>query len=135
LNIEICEKKKEFYDFYEINDVESYLKNRKKAEIVKDLARYELIMRGFEQKGNILVKDKLNFNLELNKFVNKNGEEEKAVIEMNEGFLCKYTLRKLINFKAWEDDEHDIGIRLAKTFLETGLKVPEELFVGYYHKF
>ena len=124
---------KEFLDFMQIKDMQQYLKKSKSA-IISDLISFELILRGFERKNQILKKEDVSFNLERYKFVDKLDKESKIVIEMNEGFLCGYTISRLRSFKARGDDEREIGVKLAKSFLETGLKVPNEIFVGFYDK-
>ena len=136
----IFDKVKEmgFFEFINVKDNSNYLENSK-VRIVEDLARYELLLRGFEKNSQIISRDNVRFDSKSRKFVSPTSfpdcsEEDRIVIEMNEGFLCKYTLNKLINFKAHGDDEREIGIELAKTFLEAGLNVPKEIFVGYFGK-
>ena len=129
------EKEIDFYEFIEIDisKVEEYLKNNK-SRIVNDLVRRELLERGFFEKEGKIEKEEVRYDTELHKFVDLNEGEDKVVIEMNEGFLCKHTIRGLINFKNDADDEREKGIELAKAFLEAGLKVPNEIFVGYFEK-
>ena len=105
-----------------------------KEKIVLDLVKYELMIRGFKLNGHFMEKDGLMFDCKLRKFVDSKGKEVRVVIEMNEGFLCKYTISSLLNFKPSGDDEHFIGVNLAKAFLEAGLNVPKEVFVGYFEK-
>jgi hypothetical protein len=112
---------------------EEYMKN-KKEKVISDLTRYELHLRGFVDNNGIMIKDNLNFNLAKRRFINQEGEEENIVLEINEGFLCKFTLDKLVNFRVKGDDEREIGISLAKAFLEAGLKVSQEVFIGYFEK-
>ena len=107
-------------------------KYKTKSEIIEDLSKYELMIRGFSEKNGIMEKDDLRYDLKLRKFVDSKGEDVKVVIEMNEGFFCKNTIRKLLNFKAKGDDEREVGINVAKAFLETGLKVPNEIFVEFF---
>jgi hypothetical protein len=118
---------------FEAGDMGEYVK-RRKSQIIRDLVRHELLLRGFEEEKGRMIKEGMIFELGPRKFVKENGEEEKLVIEMNEGFLCKYTLTNLLNFKAKDDDEREVGIKLAKAFLEAGLNVPKEIFVAYFEK-
>jgi hypothetical protein len=122
-----------FIEFNKITDVNQYL-NRNKSELIEDLVRHELFLLGFEAEGNLMKKDELIFDIKSYKFVNDSGEEEKLVIEANEGFICSNTLKKLLMFKPEDDDEHITGIKLAKLFLEAGLSVSKEVFVGYFNK-
>ena len=125
----------DFFVYYDIKELENYLKKTKR-EIISDLIEFELIRYGFEKKERIVVKDMLAFDLKKGMFIDEEGNEERIVLEVNEGYLCRNTVNSLINFKRKrdEDDERDIGIRLAKCFLETGLKAPKEVFIAYFHK-
>jgi hypothetical protein len=129
------EKEREFgfFEFINIKDNPNYLESNKE-KIVEDLVRYELFVRGFIEIEQIMEKNRLRFDLRKNRFIDAEGNEENIVIEMNEGFLCSYTLSRLINFKSDNDDEREKGIALAKTFLEAGLAIPKEIFIGYYEK-
>jgi hypothetical protein len=123
----------DFFMYFDIKEVKKYLKN-KKSKIVEDLIRFELYLRGFEENNGYLEKKDLRYDIKKHRFVDGNGEEEKIVLEMNEGFLSSYTVNKVIGFKRKHDDEHYVGIDLAKSFLEAGLNVPKEIFVGYFEK-
>ena len=46
--------------------------------------------------------------------------------------MCTLTLRNLLDFKP-ENEETD-GYRLARAFVEAGIKVPQEIFVGLFDK-
>jgi hypothetical protein len=129
------EKDISFFNFLKLSDINSYLE-KSKAEIIDDLIRYELFLHGFEEKEGIMLKNELSlgFDIKRKRFVNANGKPENTVIEINEGFLCEHTILKLLDFKKIDDDDHYTGIGLAKAFLEAGLKVPEEIFVGYFNK-
>jgi len=52
---------------------------------------------------------------------------------MNEGFLCSYTLARLFNFKFGIEMENE-GMEFAKAFVEAGIEVPKEVFVGIFGK-
>lgn len=52
---------------------------------------------------------------------------------INNGYMCNLTLKNLFGFKA-EDDEETDGYRLARAFVEAGIKVPQEIFVGIFGK-
>ncbi len=132
-------KEKNFFEFIDVKNNANYLENSKK-EIINDLVRFELWKRGFENKGSecagMIGNEEFNFDLSTTKFIGNDGNEKRIVVEMNEGFLCKYTLRSILNFKIRKDayDEREIGVELAKAFLEAGLNVPKEIFVAYFEK-
>ena len=105
------------------------LSYKTKTDIVRHLVTHELLQHGFSEKSSIITKDSINFVIKDLKFENDN-----IVLEMNEGFLCNHTIRRLLNFRSNKEDERERGIDLAKSFLEAGLKVPEEVFVKFYEK-
>ncbi len=123
----------DFFQILEIKDINEYLANMTKEKIVTDLARYELKARGFLENGKTLAKEDIIFDVSNLRFADGSGKENPIVIQMNEGFLCQHNLISLINFKK-TDDEYQTGIELAKAFLEAGLSVPKEIFVGYFEK-
>ncbi len=57
---------------------------------------------------------------------------KKIVIAMNEGFFCNETVKKL--YGSFYGTEKEVGLKLAKAFVEAGLKVPEEVFIGVFEK-
>ncbi len=124
----------EFLSFVENTDLQDYLGSDKKT-IVKDLVRFELFRLGFEEQSGKMIKDSFVFDMKRGKFVNSQDEMTRIVIELNEGFFCRYTLHRLLTFKSMaQEDERERGIRLARYFLEAGLVVPREVFVGYFEK-
>jgi len=59
-------------------------------------------------------------------------QKRAAVLAMNEGHLCDYTLKQLLLVRR-SDDERE-GYSLAKALVEAGIAVPKELFVMLYEK-
>jgi len=111
----------DFIEHYSIDDLKEYV-NKDYSKIIIDLVLWEF------HTHNI---NKDDFEIDFNKkIVNRN--KRKAVIMMNEGFLCSHTLRNLMNFKIKEDEK--IGYVFAKTIVEAGVDVPEELFVKIFEK-
>ena len=106
---------------FEVDDIEKYCKKRF-DEIVKDLVNFEVRNLG------------LNCKVDFRKFkVFVDGKE--AVIKLNEGYLCGMNLRNLFCFRPREhEDEMQLGGRLAKAFVDCGLRVPSEVFVKLYEK-
>lgn len=126
-------KNNDFFKFYSIADVKDYVKNNSKKKIINELIRFELINHGFKEQDELLVNENIYFNKKDNElFVNKDNPNKKIVLAMNEGFLCNETIQKL--FSRFEGDEREVGFKLANAFVEAGLKIPEEVFVGIYEK-
>ena len=101
-------------------------------EIVMKLAEFELLKNGFEKHGtgNKYLREGFFVDLDDMKF---EKDEKSVVFEMNEGFLCEFTLAKLLKFKA-RGHEEEVGYALANAILEAGLAVPQELFVKIFEK-
>lgn len=115
----------------EVSEAGLDLKNRE--EIVNELVISELKARGFKEKRDNLRHKNMIFsskNFTLTK-KNKSKTKKEAIIALNEGYLCSFTLQRLINFKKSKDFNKD-AYTLAKYFLEAGLNIPKELFVKFY---
>ena len=110
----------EFSQFKNIEDVQEYVKNNDKKKIINDMVEWELFKFGI--KENFLVNDAK---------VQKGNKNVDFFI--NDGFMCNYTLKNIIEFKS-EGDEQSDGYRLARAFVEAGIKVPQEVFVGVFSK-
>ena len=129
-------KNEEFSKFHSIEDINEYVKNKDKSEIINDLIKLELYNHGFEKKKGLWVNNKISFDIGKREYyIEENNEKvnRKIVLALNEGFLCKENIEKLMNFKISNSDE-ETGYKLAKAFVEAGLKVPKEVFVGIFEK-
>ena len=129
------EPKKEidFFSHFSIDSAEEYIKDNDKEAIIKDLLRFELIKHGFEEAGKLLSNGSILVDLDSIGFYNAEGNDsKKIVLELNEGFMCKETIESLVNLKIKENE--DSGFKLASAFVEAGLKVPKEVFVGFFGK-
>ena len=105
-----------FFRHKNIIDPKQYLIDNNSEEIIKDLIRWEL------HRHNIDINEfSINFS---NKRVMKGKKE--VSLRINEGFLNSYTLRRLFNLRK-EDSFY-----LAKCFVEAGIEVPKEIFVGLF---
>ncbi len=130
-------------------NMHEYVKDHSKAEVINELIMYELERRGFKI-GEVKYKQK---NL-IGKFeevidsgltngiywyksrkLMKIKSQKEVVLEMNEGFLCRWAIDKLLRAKITGYDEREMGIKLAKVLLEAGLKVDREVFVELFGKF
>ena len=111
-----------FLEHFKIENVQGYIKNNDKNKIISDLVEWEIYRRGI---------DKSEFYIDLGsiKIQKKNKE---VVLLVNDGFMCSMTLGNLLDFKP--EDEQTDGYRLARFFVEAGIKVPHEVFVGLFSK-
>ena len=115
--------KTDFSKFINNNEIEKYVQDNEANKIIKDLIEWEFF----------------NFNVNRDEFSidfgNKTLQKHKknAVLVMNEGFMCSLTLSNLLEFKPEADGDSD-GYSFARTFVEAGIKVPQEVFIGLFAK-
>jgi hypothetical protein len=123
----------DFFRHYNISEPGKYISGKGFKAVVCELAEFELIRHGFRRQENAIVNGRVVFEPETLRAIHgKTGKS--AVIALNEGFLCKETLHSLINFR-FDSDEKELGYRFARAFVDAGLIVPKELFVGVFEKY
>ncbi len=106
----------DFYSFKGVSDIENYLKTTARERVIKDLVEWEL------SRHNI---DKVEFMVDFsNKKIIKRNKE--ISLKINEGFLNSFTLSRLFNMRS------NNGYYLAKCFVEAGIEIPQEVFVGLF---
>ena len=112
-----------FLEYLKIGNVQNYIENNNKNKIIGDLIEWELF------KFSIST---LEFSIDLNNIkIQKN--KKNIVFLINDGIMCDFTLKNLLGFKP-EGDEQNDGYKLARAFVEAGIKVPQEIFVGLCQK-
>jgi len=119
----------DFIEHYKIQDVEEYLNIKDKKEIISDVVKLELFNYGFVEKGKKWIKDELVVDLSQKKVSTIKGK--KVALAFNDGFLTTHALRKIHNFRAFDQEE---GYDFAKMFIEAGINIPSEVFVGVFSK-
>tara|TARA_Y100000310_G_C20504528_1_gene725748 strand:- start:513 stop:1007 length:495 start_codon:yes stop_codon:yes gene_type:complete len=110
----------DFYSFKKIDNLEEYLKKNSRYKIFKDLVEWEL----FRHNVN---KEEFTIDYSKRKVINKNTNKEVS-LRMNEGFLNGFTLNRVLNLNSGK------SYYLAKCFVEAGIQIPEEVFVGVFGK-
>ena len=113
----------EFLHFVKAQNAEEYVSQREIKKIINDLIEWEFFKFGISNQ---------QFNINLNEKKIQKGKKHVALM-INEGFMCSLTLKNLLEFKT-EDNEANDGYRFARAFVEAGIKVPEEIFVGMFSK-
>src|SRR3989338_1950293 len=105
-----------FYALKEVSDINGYLKKTARERVIKDLVEWEL------SRHNI---DKVEFMVDFSdkRIVKKNRD---ISLKINEGFLNSFTLSRLFNMRSND------GYYLAKCFVEAGIEIPKEVFVGLF---
>jgi len=127
----ILKQKKDldFFDYFQIKNLDSYFQKPRK-QILQNLIKFELTKHNFKEKKDLLVNKDLSFNPK--NFQTLNNKKE-TTFSLNEGFLCHFTIKRILNFKKTNDFQKDAHA-LAKYFIEGGINLPQEVFIQYYQK-
>lgn len=124
-----AQREVDFFEYFKVDDSKDYFKKNKK-EILLDLVRLELIKHGFKEKGVLLSNQKVSFDEKSLKLLK--GKKE-VLLVINEGLLGSFTLQRILKFKKSGDFQKDAN-QLAKYFVEGGINVSQEVFIGFYKK-
>ena len=103
------------------------IQNMNYNEAITTLIKQELTNHGFD---NTLTQDKTKIDLENRKIINTN---KNILLGINEGYLCTYTLNKLMTLNPTGYEEQ-AGLQLATVLVEAGLKLNKETFVQLFEK-
>ena len=106
----------DFYNFKKIGNLEQYIEENNKNQIVRDLIDWELFRHNIDRSWFIIDLDK-------GAVVRSNKE---VSLKINEGFLNRFTLARLFHIRSTD------GYYLAKCFVEAGIEIPKEVFVGFF---
>ena len=97
------------------------------ADAILELAKNTLLSCGFNNKYR---KGTWHFNPTTLETFNKN---KPAVFKIKDGFFCKPTLERLLQFDG-KGKEEEVGLRLAKEVVAAGLLVDNTTFVQLFKK-
>lgn len=104
----------------------NYFKQTPFKQIIQDLVIHELKNHGINQNSRYFDHNpKFRLNPYLTPTIN---------LELNEGFLCNYTLNKAYNFKFKSNSLKDRAKELANILLQTGLNIDDDLFIKLYQR-
>ena len=114
-------------------EVEDSFNGHSKEEILLNLVIPELKVRLFKEKKDQWINKNLFFDTKqfTLKKTTKTKTSKDAILKLNEGYLCSFTLERILKFEKSQDVKKDAQI-LAKYFLEAGLQINQELFVSFY---
>lgn len=121
----------DFFEFHNIKDVKNYTENKNHIELLNDVLKWELHSHGFKKKEGVWSNGDCFMNIKEKRVYNEKGND--VALAFNEGLFCTHNIRNIYNFKATFSDE-ETGYKLAKAFVEAGIKVPKEVFVGVFEK-
>lgn len=101
------------------------LSTKSSRQLIEELIGWELANHGFRKRNRRWMKDNL--------FVDLGKIQVSGVLHLNTDYLCDYTLRRLLKFKSARD-EAEVGVSLAKAFVQAGIPVPGDVFVEVFQK-
>lgn len=108
-------------------DVDIEAKN--KNEMLHLLTINQLVSCCFKEKEQLYELDDLLFSPK--DFTIKTKNQKEAVLKINDGHLCSFTLQRILKFKKSADLNKDAFL-LAKYFLEAGLPISKTNFIRFY---
>ncbi|HLD72968.1 MAG TPA: hypothetical protein VJA23_05255 [Candidatus Nanoarchaeia archaeon] len=116
-----------------IQESDTIILGTKKKDLLQNLVLAQLKSLGFQEKDKGWFLEDLSFDPEDFTLIKKTKTNKKqaAVLSLNQGHLCTFTLQRIINFQKSKNFHQDAQ-NLAKSFLEAGLPISKELFVKYY---
>jgi len=121
------------YEFEKQEVDNNAISSKSKINFLSSLVLPELVAIGFKEKTKEYKLQNLIFDhkkLTLSKQT-KSKTVKDAIISLNDGYLCSFTLQRILKFKKKGDLREDAEV-LAKYFLEAGIKISQENFIGYY---
>jgi hypothetical protein len=121
------------YELEKSKEIESSNNGKNKQEILLNLVIPELKVRGFRNKKDKYTNKNLIFDVKYFtlKKKTKSKTEKDAIIKLNDGYLCSFTLNRILSFEKSKEVKKDAQV-LAKYFLESGLQINQERFVSFY---
>jgi hypothetical protein len=91
-----------------------------------------LTSNGFKKnKDALFQKDNILIDI-TNKTVNDAKTGKNICIKVNEGYISKYSLKKIFPYSPPEATEREVGLDFAKKLVSAGLKPSEEAFLTLY---
>lgn len=98
-------------------------------QLVNAHIQRELEAHGFKKEGSLCMRKEWVINVE-KESVKEGGRE--AGIALNNGVLCKQTIKNLHKISGKRKKSHELGKILGKAVLEAGLQVTKEEFLRLY---
>ena len=84
----------------------------------------------FTHKKDILTFNDITIDLK-NSSVSKSNKP--VCLEINNGYLCSHTLKKLLDFKPPKSTSKDIAKELASSLVNTGINIDEGSFISIFN--
>ncbi|MCB9361834.1 hypothetical protein H6504_00220 [Candidatus Woesearchaeota archaeon] len=113
-----------FEEFKSIPDVNLYASQTSLPTIIGDLVDWELSRHTLD----------CTYDRTHRRLLRKNKD---VVIKLHHGYLCSYTIRRIVNYLKKDNDEEDereVGKDIAERCLEAGIQIPKEIFIGLFDR-
>ena len=101
--------------------------------IIKALIIQELKQLGFVKKEGFWENEPVIVDLANRKVWHKEGKNE-VCVALNDGFLTRYTLKRVLDFKPPEGLQREIGKALGDAIVSAGIQIDQGLFISLFRK-
>ncbi len=133
------DKERDFADILK-EPIDEYINTATPKEIIHDLIRFELTSHGFKKSNNnmttsqeVFKSNSLDISINLSTNTITNQKDKPVVLFINDGYFCSNTVSELLNFN-YKGTQKEVGTQLANIFLNSGVNIPQELFILFFHK-
>jgi hypothetical protein len=118
------------YEFERQHKVPVSLNAKNTHDLLLHLAVAQLKSIGFTERKSDYYYGELVFSSKLLSLT-KRSNNKPSILRLNDGFLCGFTLDRILKFKKTKNLNKDANI-LAKYFLAAGIPISEDQFVAFY---
>jgi len=116
-------KSESLANFLKITNLGKYIRDNEFKKIAADLIKLEM------HNHDVKIDD---FSINFEDISVKNDRGKNVVVAMNNGFLCSYTLKRLVGYKP---DQDYSGYLLADLITAAGIVPEQDIFIEIYGKF
>jgi len=103
-------------------------------DIIKNILIGQLLEKGFVCEKKNVYKRSIEDEIAIVDLGKKNVFSEnsfrKLVLQLNEGFLCDFTIKRLFKFRYYGEENEELGYVIADLMLSAGIRPTKEQFVA-----
>ncbi len=118
-----------FFEYFKMENIGEFVQKNNIKNILDMVIELELVKHGFQKEGDELVLEGVRYDTKQRLVRYK---KRKSVLEMNEGYFCDMTLKKLFEYKL--ENNVKSAKEFAKLLVETGLDMDKDLFIEIFNK-
>ncbi len=120
--------------YYKLESKQTNIILPKHKNILISLLKKELLSHNFKEQKNLFIHpNDIIVNLNKREVLNKSNKNS-VCIGLNQGFLCSYTLKKLLNFKHNLKNKKESSKILIRLLLDAGIKPDKEQYLEVFNK-